>query len=290
MIKKLTSAQREKFTEYVEKWKAIGLATQAKPMDQERVREIIAEVYKIGGLEPPTEVVFCRSPRECLRERKARAAMSETLDLHEEVRNFIYGQHDAALLAFYDFFRNECNLVKETDPIQPLTRLAYHTNWCLPYETVCFVSERPVAIHMKKDRLHSAEGPALEYGDGFAVWALNGVRMNGVEHLMLPNADPKAILNVKNAEQRAELIKLYGIEKLFWELNPKLLDKEDGYELYTVPVYEAIPRVYLKMQNPSVDEIHIEPVDPKCYTVKEALAWRNTGKVDVPYVKPIVLT
>ena len=68
----------------------------------------------------------------------------------------------------------------------------------------------------------------------------------------MTNPDPKKILNIKNVEQRGELIKWYGIEKLFWELKPTKLDEgqHNGlpYELYSVPVYEDMPRIYLKMK------------------------------------------
>lgn len=149
---------------------------------------------------------------------------------------------------------------------------------------------------MKNGRLHKDLGPAVLFSDGFNVHSLNGVRFEGdmIEFIRKPASglDPKKILNIRNTEQRAEVIKKFGIDKLFWELKPKKLHAENGYELYSVPVYEDMPRIYLKMQNPSVDEVHIEAVPPDVRTVAQALQWRNFGTIQLPkggFVPPVVL-
>lgn len=288
-IEKLTKEQESKLDEYRDKWIAIGLATQKKPINKEVVSEIIGRVYKNGGLPPPERVVFCQSPIDIKKK------YSDMCD--DELKNYsgdcIYGQHDANWLAFYEFFRLECGLVEETDIIVPSIELAYHTNWCLPFDKICFVSEKPITCRMKNGRLHSDEGPAIEYADGFSVYALNGVRINDIKHLLSKDTKPKDILKIKNVEQRAEFIKWYGVEKMFKDLKPKRLDREKGYELYQLKIYEDSPRIYLKMDNPSVDEVHLEAVHPDCKTVQQALQWRNFGTIEIPkggFEQPYILT
>lgn len=211
---------------------------------------------------------------------------SETFDF---TSNSIYGNQDASWISFYDFFMEETD-VDGLDKLKPLRELCHLSGWCITQNDIVFVSEKPKELHMEDGRLHNPEGPAILYDDGFSVYALNGVSLRGVEHLMDRNADPKAIINVDNVQQRAELINWYGIEKLFEHLKPKLIDTWNDYELYKLNVYEDIDRVYLKMKNPSEDLIHIEPVPQECRTCKDALKWREKLPDDEEYVEPVVRT
>ena len=47
-------------------------------------------------------------------------------------------------------------------------------------------------------------------------------------------------------------------------------------------------RPYLKMINPSTNDIHFEGVHPQCNTVESALAWRNG--IDGKWIEPEILT
>jgi hypothetical protein len=52
-------------------------------------------------------------------------------------------------------------------------------------------------------------------------------------------------------------------------------------------------RVYLKMPNPSIEEIHIEAVPPDVESVEQALAFRNFGTYDIEkgkFIPPTQLT
>ena len=79
---------------------------------------------------------------------------------------------------------------------------------------------------------------------------------------------------------------------LIESLLPEILDTEGTYELIGINFAEEVypERIYLKMINPSVNDIHIEAVHPDCKTVKEALMWRNFGTVDIGFTAPIRLT
>lgn len=297
MIKQLTPEQEAKIPEYVERGLKVGLSTE--PINKTEVESAMNSLYKAHGYAEP-RIYYARSPREGMAMTQAlrENGLMDTEQLAEIIKHqkttwqpgAIYGNQDLEWLYLYKFINDELPVEKFNGPLEETLRVAELCGWYWPHDNYVVVTERPVKYSSKNNVLHCEDGPAIEYSDGYAVYVLNGVRMSGVEHLMSKDANPKDILNVKNAEQRAELIKLFGIDKLFYELNPQKLDTYEGYELYSVMVYEGIPRIYLKMNNPSVDEVHIEAVHPDCTTVKQALAWRNTGTVTDDYISPMVLT
>lgn len=89
-----------------------------------------------------------------------------------------YGQHDAGWLAGNDYFRSVCGLKAETKPLRGIMAVARSANWWLPHENICWVSERP-QILTRDDcgRLHNLSGPALIYPDGWAIYAVHGLRV-----------------------------------------------------------------------------------------------------------------
>jgi hypothetical protein len=88
-----------------------------------------------------------------------------------------YGQHDAYWLAFYDYFADieGLGLVKETERVSGLFDVAKAAGWFAPHARICWVSERPRVLALNDaGRLHAADGPALEYPDGWRLDAVNG--------------------------------------------------------------------------------------------------------------------
>ena len=62
--------------------------------------------------------------------------------------------------------------------LQALREAGPSVGWIVPYQNVCWVSERPNVIHMDaQGRLHCADGPALQYPDGWCVWAWKGIEV-----------------------------------------------------------------------------------------------------------------
>jgi hypothetical protein len=134
----------------------------------------------------------------------------------------------------------------------------------------------------------------LAWRDGYTVHALFGVRFEGEMAKKFVEAerhaiDPKEVLELKNAEQRSAVIRRIGVEHFVKLLPTKSIDKNGGYELLEVDI-GTTKRRYLRMQNPSIDHVHIEPVHPECKKVSQALAWRNFGDHKLKWTKPKVLT
>ena len=66
-------------------------------------------------------------------------------------------------------------MAKETEPLVGLLDLAKTAGWFTPHAKVCWISERPNKLSLNdKGKLHSSEGPALAYPDGWGVYATDG--------------------------------------------------------------------------------------------------------------------
>ena len=73
----------------------------------------------------------------------------------------------------YLLFNFDCG--EETERIKIFVRIMENCGWIYPYEEVCLVCERPINLHLDENYLLHAEGkPAIEYADGFYIYAHHG--------------------------------------------------------------------------------------------------------------------
>jgi hypothetical protein len=95
------------------------------------------------------------------------------------------GPGELASLAVYKYLRDATGCKNETRRLRGLWKIAASAGWLVPHEHVCWVSERPDVLRLDaQGRLHSSDGPALRYRDGWSVWAWKGVQVSAwtIEH------------------------------------------------------------------------------------------------------------
>jgi hypothetical protein len=120
------------------------------------------------------------------------------------------------------------------------------------------------------------------------------------------------VFKLFNVSDRRKVIDMFGMDTILASCNMKSLNvdtvDERPYELVSVEIEDvgSVKGVrwcnYLRMVNPSTDEIHFEGVPNTATTVKEALGWRD-GEIEPKwnganrertmegeYIKPKVLT
>jgi hypothetical protein len=88
----------------------------------------------------------------------------------------LYGSQEVRWLAKNEFYQKTLRLINETSKLNGFFELARSAGWAIPYADVCLVSERPKTL--KYDRLgclHSEDGPAVVYPDGWSIFAEDGV-------------------------------------------------------------------------------------------------------------------
>jgi hypothetical protein len=95
------------------------------------------------------------------------------------------GPNDLASLGVYEYLHDVLRWQEPTRPLRGLWKIANSAGWIVPHQHVCWVSERPDIFRIDpRGRLHSPDGPALRYPDGWCAHAWKGVQVPAwmIEH------------------------------------------------------------------------------------------------------------
>ena len=192
----------------------------------------------------------------------------------DSVGDSVHGQHEAPWLAFYAFFREACGLTKQTDPLQGLFELSRSAGWLLPHRNICWVSERHNVLNRDdRGRLHCADGPALQYPDGWGIWAWHGVRVP--EAVIKREFDAAAVTSERNAEIRRAMVEIMGAEAYVKGAGLTIAHQDQWGILRREPGGEF---GIVELENHSLEpdgsrkRYHLM-VPPDCQTALEAVAW-----------------
>ena len=106
-------------------------------------------------------------------------------------------------------------------------------------------------------RLHSTTGPAISWGDEFAIYAIDGIR---VPEWVVTAPDPARIISdeLPNTEQRRVAMAHYGWDRAVHDLNLEIIEASDNPvwgTLYALPetLVERGRATLLVCQNASPD-------------------------------------
>ena len=146
------------------------------------------------------------------------------------------------------------------------------------------MSERPLVIAFDDaGRLHSESGPAIAYGDGVAVHAWHGTRVEGWIVDQPEGITVATIDAARNAEIRRVLVERFGAERLVREGGAELLDEDETGRLWRRPLTsnrwsgeEPIVMVEVLNSTPEPDgsrKTYFLRVPPSTKTAREVVAW-----------------
>jgi hypothetical protein len=293
MINELTPAQEKMLPKYRDKWLKIGLST--KRLDKDKATEALSAMYRNGGMEPPPAVEFFNSPHECILRARELGHTNCT------VNDFYWGNHDAASMAFYDFFKNEVPDIKNIEKIVPLIEASKALGWVLLYDTIAICSQRPKRIKFDAEqRLHSLDGPAIFFGKGVAaesnVYAVHGVK---VKPYIVDNPE-KITTDLINSETNIEvkriMIDQYGQGRYLEDSKATVVNQDDYGTLYHLPVDGDEDIWMVKVVNSTAEpdgtfKDYFLRVQPNAYgglkTAQAAVAstWRDE-KGEMVFAKP----
>jgi hypothetical protein len=163
-------------------------------------------------------------------------------------------------LAFYRVF-HDFGLTRQTKKLSGLWGLAQNAGWALPHEKICWVSERHnVLMRDGAGRLHNLSGPSVMYPDGWAIYAVHGVRVPGdiIEHPKTLTVQRIGAEN--NAEVKRVMMEIYGMDKYLEDsgATPIATDKDQfgrAIELYRFPDM-VLPVVRVVNSSPEPDGTH----------------------------------
>ena len=225
MITELTQSQLDSIPSFVEEWIKIGLSTE--PTDQKAAEEAIRGIYKTAGVDAPN-IVWVKSPFE---------AVKYLVENHEanpgDVLNGVslWGSHDAYWVANYRFL--EGIGVKLTGDVKEnfdnIAAITQSCSWVWLYHEIAVAVDRPKAIHLDDSeprQLHCEDGPAVEYHDGWGVYAIHGVR---VPEYVIMRPDEITIEKIKdesNAEVKRIMRERYGEGRYLKDIGAKVIDTD----------------------------------------------------------------
>ncbi len=190
------------------------------------------------------------------------------------------GQLWAYWPAFEGFFREVCKLTLGKDLTRAASAYAAtseHAGYWWPNKRFIIACDRPRSI--KRDpngQLHSETGLAIEYRDGWGLYAWHGTVIPAEWIEQRDNLTPDVALKWQNAEQRRAACEIIGWDNLLQRLGAKLINKDSDDtigQLYEVNhgALEGRAR-FLRMYCPT-GRWFAEPVPLEMKTALEANAW-----------------
>lgn len=172
------------------------------------------------------------------------------------------------------FFNYETGKAGPTHMLPGFFELMQHTGWVMPYENICFISERHSQINLDaRGRLHCETGPAIAYPDGFCVHAWHGTVFP--EEWLQGKLSAQDAISTDNVELRRVACELIGWDKVLNKLHAvtvnKDIDPEIG-ELLSVNISGVDDEKFLRVIC-GTGRTFILPVPPNMRTAREANAW-----------------
>ncbi|MCT6779212.1 hypothetical protein LXH09_21475 [Streptomyces sp. CS7] len=182
----------------------------------------------------------------------------------------VLGQHDAAWLAAFD---------GHGDRLAGLAEVARNAGWWWPYENAVVITERPDVLHRDEaGRLDHGEGPALAYGDGFALHAWRGMPVPAAFLDELSSLTPERIRAEENAELRRVMLEYYGYDRYLTESGAEPVHRDETGILWRIALDgdEDVVMVEVVNSTPEPDGTYRTywlRVPPTTRTAKGGVAW-----------------
>ena len=213
-ITKLTEAQEARLPEIAQEWIKHGLSTKT---NRAKAKELVAFIYKEGGLEPPARIFWAESPHAGYKKCK------ELLEGKERPLP-CYGSHDAHWLAFYAAFLEFG--IEECEKLIPLMNMAKCSGWFFPMDEACILTPNPVHLSLDdQGRLDDNKRMAIEYPDGWGLYYIHGA---AVTEKIVKHPETLTVEDIEsetNAEVRRIMIDRYG-----WDQSHERGHAPDGTE------------------------------------------------------------
>jgi len=257
-IDELTEEQKVQLGPHRDRWIQIGLSTE--PADRAVAEVALRKCYTFGGFDGEAlEIEWVDSPK----------AMADRLKFHEVPADtwraaYHGGQFWASWPAFESFFREVCGLELDGDLPERgrvYASLVASTGPMCLFRHLAICCERPKAIRMRNQRLHGDGIPAMEWRDGFSLYAWDG--------LVLPQryvCDPVSVAWIdaeENAEYRRVLLNRMGVERYLAEAGAETVDEDAFGKLIRRPVKGGEPIMAVVVTCPTSGRTYTLGVHPE---------------------------
>jgi hypothetical protein len=178
-------------------------------------------------------------------------------------------------LSYFEALRAHCSFAR----LSGLVQVAESSAFAFTFPDIVVFSAPPTRLeHDDRGRLHSGDGAAIAFADGWALYYWHGVSVPARIILEPESIRPDEITGEPNAEVRRSMLERYGTERLIRDLGAKRTQADDYGALYRVEFEEdeALVMVQLENSTPEPDGSFKEywlRVPPTITTAREAVAW-----------------
>jgi hypothetical protein len=193
------------------------------------------------------------------------------------------GPHDVASLGVYEYLHDVLGWQEPTQPMRGLWKIAKSAGWIVPHEHVCWISERPQSLRTDaRGRLHCADGPALQYRDGWSAYLWKGVQVPAwmIEH---PEQITRSDLaNTFEPTLRNCMIEIMTPERFVESGVPTRVSEDEtgvlwrklwGFRGVTVGSWTGVEVVNGTAESDGSRKRYILRVPSRMRTAREAVAW-----------------
>jgi len=184
---------------------------------------------------------------------------------------YMWGQHDAYWIAFYKFCEEIGVKYKKEDSkmLGLWDDLSQSCGWWIPYDGICFISERHEICKFEDSMLHCEDGPCVKFRDGWSVYAINGHLVNE-KIVMTPELITlEEIENESNAETKRIMIDRYGTGKYLSDIDAKVIDI-DSSNTFRSLIVDKNANKFLEGTDGSTERVYFMRVPNYVQTCKEA--------------------
>jgi hypothetical protein len=180
-----------------------------------------------------------------------------------------WGQQDLYWIAFYKFCADiGVKYPPDTaDRLDIMHEIGHSCMWWYPRDGLIIACERPLSVSFDEiGRLHNDTGPAIAFRDGWKLYAVHGVRLDGWIIEQSERLDIKTIEAEPNTEIQRVMIERFGWDRYADECGASIIDHDEKYGT----LYGRNGRAeFLKVINGSPEpdgsfRRYILPVAPSC--------------------------
>ncbi|BCY11149.1 DUF6745 domain-containing protein [Actinoplanes sp. L3-i22] len=210
------------------------------------------------------------------------------------VLDAIYGQHDGTWLSTFEAADRLCPEAGLTDGLTGLAEVARHAGWWWANERVAVLTERPRLLARDNvGRLHRGEGAALEFADGYGLWAWRGMPIPVSLAAELPALTVERIQQEENAELRRVMLEHFGYERYLRDAGAQRRGSDEAGTLWWLDLPGDEPLVMVEVVNatPEPDgtsRVYWLRVPPQTRTARAGVAW-TFGLTEEEY-RPMIQT
>jgi len=198
---------------------------------------------------------------------------------------YLGGRFWASWSAFESFFREVCQYeFPLADRARDCAEMTQSSCWIWPHREFATVSDRPCVLHRDDaGQLHSLDGAAIQWVNGWGVYAVHGTVVPSDWIEQKDQLDPTLALTHANVELRRAAAEIVGWDAVLAHVPTTVVDTDDNPQIGTLlraDLPDAPGSQFLRVQC-GTGRVFVLSVPPDCRTALQANAWTYDMTEDV---------